>query len=86
MKPPISSRRAAACVATILFFTVSNAAAGDKVKTIRFTFLIAETSFDPAKISDLYSNMINEAIFDAPLTYDFLARPAKLIEIGRAHV
>ena len=79
MKPLISSIRAAACVATILFFTACNAAASDKVKTIRFTFLIAETSFDPAKVSDLYSNMINEAIFDAPLTYDFLARPAKLI-------
>ncbi|MEQ1518514.1 MAG: ABC transporter substrate-binding protein [Usitatibacteraceae bacterium] len=53
--------------------------AADKVKTVRFSLLIAETTFDPAKASDLYSNMINEAIFEAPLTYDFLARPAKLI-------
>jgi len=62
-----------------LFLSAGNTLAADKVKTIRYAFLIAETTFDPAKASDLYSNIINEAIFDAPLTYDFLARPAKLI-------
>ncbi len=65
--------------ATLFLLTAGNTFAVDKVKTSRFAFLIAETSFDPAKVSDLYSNIINEAIFDAPLTYDFLARPAKLI-------
>ena len=55
------------------FLTSANSIAADKVKTSRFAFLIAETSFDPAKVSDLYSNIINETIFDAPLTYDFLA-------------
>ena len=65
--------------ATLFLLTAGNTFAIDKVKTSRFAFLIAETSFDPAKVSDLYSNIINEAIFDAPLTYDFLARPAKLI-------
>ena len=68
-----------ACITACWFFTMTNTFAADQVKTIRFAFLIAETTFDPAKASDLYSNMINEAIFDAPLTYDFLARPAKLI-------
>jgi oligopeptide transport system substrate-binding protein len=71
--------RAAAVIAAISLFAAGNTFAADKVKTIRFAFLIAETSFDPAKVSDLYSNIINEAIFDAPLTYDYLARPAKLI-------
>jgi ABC-type transport system substrate-binding protein len=47
-------------------------------KTLRVAFLIAETNFDPAAVSDLYSNNIIEEIFEAPLTYDFLARPAKL--------
>ena len=68
-----------AFIAACVFFNMANTFAADKVKTIRFSFLIAETTFDPAKASDLYSNIINEAIFDAPLTYDFLARPAKLI-------
>ncbi len=68
-----------AFVSALLCLGAGNTFAADKVKTIRFAFLIAETSFDPAKVSDLYSNIINEAIFDSPLTYDFLARPAKLI-------
>src|SRR5438105_8503907 len=52
------------------------AAAADKV--LRVAYLIAETNFDPARTSDLYSNNIIEEILEAPLTYDFLARPAKL--------
>ncbi len=47
-------------------------------KVLRVPFIIAETNFDPAFTSDLYSNNIIEEIFEAPLTYDWLARPAKL--------
>jgi ABC-type transport system substrate-binding protein len=47
-------------------------------KVLRYAFPIAETGFDPAQISDLYSRTIAANIFEAPLTYDFLARPAKL--------
>lgn len=53
--------------------------AAEPVKTVRWSMLSAETTFDPAKATDLYSNTINEAIFDPLLTYDHLARPAKLI-------
>ncbi len=53
-------------------------ASGAPVKTIRFSFLIAETEFDPARVSDVYSNIINDAIFEPLLTYDYLARPVKL--------
>jgi len=47
-------------------------------KVLRVPFLIAETNFDPAFTSDLYSNTVIEEILESPLTYDFLARPAKL--------
>jgi ABC-type transport system substrate-binding protein len=47
-------------------------------KVLRIPFLIAETNFDPAFTSDLYSNTVIEEILESPLTYDFLARPAKL--------
>jgi ABC-type transport system substrate-binding protein len=40
---------------------------------------VAETGFDPAEISDLYSSYVVANIFDTPLTYDYLARPVKLI-------
>jgi ABC-type transport system substrate-binding protein len=55
----------------------SQAAAQQKV--LRQAFLIAETGFDPAQINDLYSSTILAHIFDPPLTYDYLARPAKVI-------
>src|SRR5688572_20535449 len=44
-------------------------------KVLRYAFRIAETGFDPAQISDLYSRTITANIFDAPLQYEFLARP-----------
>ena len=51
---------------------------GGAEKVLRVPFIIAETNFDPAATSDLYSNNIIEAIIEAPLGYDYLARPAKL--------
>src|SRR3954462_8297673 len=47
-------------------------------KVFRYAFEIAETSFDPHRISDAYSNIVNQGMFEAPLTYDYLARPLKL--------
>jgi ABC-type transport system substrate-binding protein len=52
--------------------------AADPNKVLRYAFEIAETSFDPPRVSDLYSNIVNGAMFDAPLAYDYLARPSKL--------
>ena len=51
----------------------------DPEKVLRYAFEVAETSFDPQKVSDVYSNIINNGMFDAPLAYDHLARPVKLI-------
>ena len=47
-------------------------------KTLRYAFPVAETSFDPAQISDLYSRTVAGAIFDAPLEFEYLARPVRL--------
>lgn len=48
-------------------------------KVLKYAFPVAETGFDPAQISDLYSRVIAAHIFEAPLTYDYLARPAQLV-------
>ena len=48
-------------------------------RVLRVTFQAAETGFDPVKVSDYYSGSVIEAIFDPLLTYDYLARPAKLV-------
>ena len=48
-------------------------------KTLRVCFQTAETGFDPAQTQDYYSNTIISHIFDAPLRYDFMARPVRLV-------
>jgi ABC-type transport system substrate-binding protein len=53
--------------------------AADMNKIVRHAFRVAETSFDPARESDRYSAFIIEALFDSLLTYDYLARPVKLV-------
>lgn len=54
------------------------AASAAQAKTLRYAFKVAETGFDPAQISDSYSKAVAAGIFDAPLEYDFSARPFKL--------
>jgi ABC-type transport system substrate-binding protein len=58
--------------------TTLAAHAADPNKVFRYAFEIAETSFDPPRISDLYSNIVNGAMFDTPVHYDYLARPVKM--------
>ena len=55
----------------------SEPAGGQKV--LRYAFRVAESGFDPAQVQDLYSNTVLSNILDAPLTYDFLARPAVIV-------
>ena len=47
-------------------------------KIFRYAFPVAETGFDPARISDLYSRTVTPHIFESPYAYDHLARPAKI--------
>jgi ABC-type transport system substrate-binding protein len=47
-------------------------------KVLRYAFPVAETGFDPAQVSDIYSRIVTAHIFEAPLSYDHLARPYKL--------
>ena len=56
----------------------SPASAGAAPKVLRVTFSGSESGFDPAQISDVVSGAIVSSLFDAPLTYDYLARPARL--------
>ncbi len=55
----------------------SGVAAGEKI--LRVTFQAAESGFDPVKVHDYYSGTVIEAIFEPLLTYDYLARPARLV-------
>jgi ABC-type transport system substrate-binding protein len=48
-------------------------------KVLRYAFQVAETSFDPAQISDLYSRICTAHMFEALYRYDYLARPSKVV-------
>src|SRR5258706_8965363 len=71
---------AALVLPALALSAVSHAA--DISKTLRVTFQVAETGFDPSRTNDYYSGMVIEAIFDRLLTYDYLARPAKLVPLA----
>ena len=71
---------AALVLSAVVLSAVSHAA--DMSKTLRVTFQVAETGFDPTRTSDYYSGMVIEAIFDRLLTYDYLARPSKLVPLA----
>jgi ABC-type transport system substrate-binding protein len=56
-------------------------ASPDPEKVLRYVFPAAETGFDPATGRDLYSAHITQSVFETLYTYDYLARPAKLIPL-----
>jgi hypothetical protein len=61
-------------LAGLLLLVTPATFAADPSKVFRMAFEIAETTFDPQKVADLYSDMINGVMFDAPLKFDYLAR------------
>src|SRR3982750_1021892 len=67
-----------ACCAVMLSAPLT---AADMKKVIRHVFPVAETGFDPAGAHDLYSGTVEQMIFETLLTYDYLARPAKLVPL-----
>ena len=71
-------RLAAAAICAALAITTP-AQAADLDKVLHWEFRAAETGFDPGKVTDYYSNTVIEAVFERLLTYDYLARPSKLV-------
>ncbi len=69
----------AVLVACCIALAAQPAVAADPNKVLRIVWPTAETGFDPARVSDLYSNVVTEAIFERLLAYDYLERPAKLV-------
>jgi len=47
-------------------------------KVLRYAFPVAETGFDPAKLSDLYSRTVTRHIFESLCVYDHLMRPTQI--------
>jgi ABC-type transport system substrate-binding protein len=56
-------------------------AAAASPRVLRTAFQVAETGFDPAQLSDIYSRIITSNIFEALYGYDHLARPARIVPV-----
>jgi oligopeptide transport system substrate-binding protein len=75
---------AARWLAILALVAAPAALAQPQAKILRVTFGAAESGFDPVRTHDYYSGTILEAIYDTLLTYDYLARPAKLVPSAAA--
>ena len=73
-----SVRRRAALAAAGWVLALSTWAAEVPQKVLHYAMRVAETGFDPAQISDLYSANLCANVFDAPYAYEFLARPVRI--------
>jgi oligopeptide transport system substrate-binding protein len=69
----------AVVVAFVAALGVAAAVAADLNKTLRVSFPVAETGFDPQPVGDVYSAYVNRVIFDPLYRYDYLARPYKIV-------
>jgi len=71
------SRRSAlkALAAAPLAAPTFSSAQAELPKVLRYQFEVAETGFDPAQLTDLYSRIVTAHIFDNLYCYDHLARP-----------
>src|SRR2546423_13339796 len=72
-------RTAARLVLIAALLSLHGAWSQNASKILRVTFQAAETGFDPVRVHDYYSGHVLEAVYDTLLTYDYLARPAKLV-------
>ena len=73
---------AAGALPTLAADATADATGASGEKVLRYAFQVAETGFDPVQISDIYSRIVTSHIFDALLTYDYLARPFKLVPLA----
>src|SRR4030095_13579449 len=78
MNFPSLLRRVLAAAAVAWLSLAAAAQSDGQPKVLRYAFEVAETSFDPGKINDLYSRTLTPHHFEALSRYDHLARPVKI--------
>ena len=71
-------------LALVVLFASCNVSAADPAKVLRVALPRAETGFDPAMASEIYSLAVIAAIMEPLLTFDYLARPVKVIPLTAA--
>ena len=78
MKPRICIQLLSLLACAFLLQAPAHAKA-DPDKVLRVTFEAADDGFDPAHTNSLYSSWVSQAIYESMLTYDYLARPVKVV-------
>src|SRR5260370_23783100 len=78
------ARRIIRWLASVVLFGRCLAGAADPAKILRIALPRAETGFDPAMASEIYSGAVIAAIMEPLLTFDYLARPVKVIPLTAA--
>jgi ABC-type transport system substrate-binding protein len=75
------AQRVAAALSLLLAcaLPMPGASAADMSKTIHVVQSVAESGFDPQAISDSYSFDICRSIFESLYSYDYFARPVRLV-------
>ncbi|MGE5669636.1 MAG: ABC transporter substrate-binding protein [Betaproteobacteria bacterium] len=61
-----------------------DASAADMTKVLHVALPKAETGFDPAQASEIYSGAVIAAIMEPLLNFDYLARPVKVVPLTAA--
>ena len=69
----------AVLAATVLALAAASTHAADTRKTLHVAIPVAENGFDPQAVYDSYSFDVCHAIFDPLYTYDYFARPVRLV-------
>ncbi len=75
------ARTAILSLAPLVLFASCVANAADPAKTLRIALPSAETGFDPAMASEVYSGAVIAAIMEPLLNFDYLARPIRVIPL-----
>lgn len=73
--------RARRLFAALLVTASCIASAADSNKVLRIAMAYGETSFDPAKAGDVNSIVVIGGIMEPLLTFDYLARPVRLVPL-----
>ena len=72
-------RRAGLAACVVALAVAPPLQAADMAKTLHVSFAVAENGFDPQAIYDTYSDAVCSAIFDPLYTYDYFARPVRMV-------
>src|SRR6476660_1933758 len=82
-RPPIAALARLAALASMLAIAcalpATLASAADMSKTLHVSQSVAEAGFDPQAISDSYSFDICRSIFESLYSYDYFARPVRMV-------